>query len=676
MSVRPRAIRRLALAFCTVAISHTALAQPAPKPAMPSLSLPEKARGEAAIRALAGRLPAVAAAHGKSAAEFTAILRRDRSAWVDKKGRLFFVEEAPVPTVTAAAAAATTVVSAVYPLTDTFRLHSKPGAKRTIYLDFNGHVATGTAWNASYGITTINAPAFDIDGNPAAFSDTELTRIQNIWRRVAEDYAPFDVDVTTEEPLADAITRSTSTDDVFGTRVVITRDWVPGGCGCGGFAYLGVFDAIGDYNKPAWVFYDRLGPGNEKYVAEAVSHEAGHNMGLAHDGTSTTGYYQGHGSGATGWAPIMGVGYYRELVQWSRGEYPDANNREDDFAVMLSNGLPIRADDHGDTPETASNFTESASGASISVSAYGLISHPNDVDVFRFNSGAGALNLTLGPTPLSPNLDLMAELRDAAGNVLATSNPIDTLGASISINIGTPGTYYLHVQNTGKGDLATGYSDYGSLGWYIVSGSVPASSGGLAPIAVIASTATSGPAPLAVQFDASQSYDPDGAALAAYQWSFGDGTSATGARVTHTYASGGSFNATLTVTDATGLTGTKSIQITATAPTAPMWVNGITMTVRNQRNGTDATATVTVMKTDPATGATVPVVGATVSGQWSGVVQGSALGTTGTNGSIAIKSPRTKAKTGTFTFTVSGVALEPNRYESTRNVETSDSISF
>jgi hypothetical protein len=30
----------------------------------------------------------------------------------------------------------------------------------------------------------------------------------------------------------------------------------------------------------------------------------------------------------------MGVGHYKELVQWSKGEYPDANNKEDDYAVM------------------------------------------------------------------------------------------------------------------------------------------------------------------------------------------------------------------------------------------------------------------------------------------------------------------------------------------------------
>ena len=45
-----------------------------------------------------------------------------------------------------------------------------------------------------------NYPAWTLDGDAATFNDAEREAIQTIWQRVAEDYAPFDVDVTTQDP--------------------------------------------------------------------------------------------------------------------------------------------------------------------------------------------------------------------------------------------------------------------------------------------------------------------------------------------------------------------------------------------------------------------------------------------------------------------------------------------
>src|ERR1019366_8578700 len=132
------------------------------------------------------------------------------------------------------------------PLADTFKLHSHPSAKRIIYLDFNGQVLSGTGWNNSYnGGRDIVAPPWDIDGDPSTFNDEERTRIQHIWQRVAEDYAPFDVDVTTELTSESQITRSSLTDEYYGTRVLISAISSYFGS-YGGIAYVGTFDDIGD----------------------------------------------------------------------------------------------------------------------------------------------------------------------------------------------------------------------------------------------------------------------------------------------------------------------------------------------------------------------------------------------------------------------------------------------
>ena len=70
---------------------------------------------------------------------------------------------------------------------------------------------------------------------------------------------------------------------------------------------------------------------------------------------------------------------------------------------------------------------------------------------------------------------------------------------------------------------------------------------------------------LSCSFDASGSSDPDGDALA-YAWNFGDGSTGSSVTVSHTYASGGKYAVTLTVTDEHGATDTASQNVTVSAP--------------------------------------------------------------------------------------------------------------
>ena len=44
------------------------------------------------------------------------------------------------------------------------------------------------------------AVALDSDGDFTSFNTAEQAAIRDLWQRAAEDFAPFDVDVTTEEP--------------------------------------------------------------------------------------------------------------------------------------------------------------------------------------------------------------------------------------------------------------------------------------------------------------------------------------------------------------------------------------------------------------------------------------------------------------------------------------------
>ncbi|MCA0239310.1 MAG: PKD domain-containing protein [Proteobacteria bacterium] len=638
------------------------------KAAFPELVLIDpKSGGARAVELLGTALPDVAAYYGKSADEFKALLLNDRNLRIDRNGRLFVEDQLEGPLPAATAAEQSVLDGNLLPVDQTFLLHSRPGAKRTIYLNFKGATIAGTAWNS--GSTTITALPFDLDGLPYSFNTAELQRIQAIWQRVAEDYAPFDVDVTTEAPAADVLTRSSSADQVFGTTVVITKLSGVYNCSCGGVAYVGAFDEVGNSHKPALVFYDMLGTGNEKYVAEAVSHEAGHNMGLQHDGTATTAYYSGHGSGATGWAPIMGSGYTKLLVQWSKGQYSGANNVQDDYVVMEANGLPIRLDDHGDTQATATILTPTTAGGINSYGVSGVIERPTDVDMFSFSAAAGAVTVTLSPAARSPNLDALIQLRNAAGTVLASANPTDALNAGISFNVTTAGVYYVSVQGVGKGNPATdGYSNYGSLGNY----SLKITSLAVAnqpPVAVLSATPTSGTLPLTVAFSAAGSSDPDGS-IASYLWTFGDGATASGATASRVYSTAGSYTAQLTVTDNLGASSSKTVAITvsAAAPPPTVRVADIAMSVAKSGSLNVGVAAVKVVN-----GQGAAIAGATVSGTWSGLATGS--GSVTTNGSgVASFTSAASGGVGSFVFTVTGVTINGYTYTPAANTETSDSI--
>jgi hypothetical protein len=213
---------------------------------------------------------------------------------------------------------------------------------------------------------------------------------------------------------------------------------------------------------------------NAKLLAEAASHEVGHNLGLRHDGktgTGATGYYAGQGA----WAPIMGVGYNRPVAQWSRGEYAGANNPEDDLAVMVANGAPRMADDHPDTATGATQLDY------VGPAVDGLIATRTDTDWFSFTVPAGASDTAVRLTPqtVAGNLDASLTVYGAdLGAPLATMDPpvvknssdqATGLAATVTLTL-APGTYTARVDGVGWGNPATtGYSDYASLGRYTIS---------------------------------------------------------------------------------------------------------------------------------------------------------------------------------------------------------------
>ena len=366
----------------------------------------------------------------------------------DERG--YLPEESDVPAMEPIVAGAITeatddtVFAASVPIFD-----SNPGAPGVILLDFDGHTTSGTIWNSNFN-----------GGQPIVSPAPPLTDAQIIetCKRVAEDFSPFTITVTTSEAVYQAAAQNQR------IRVVISPYWEWYGS-AGGVAYYHSWSWSGD--TPVFVFSSKLS-NSPRFIAEASSHEVGHSVGLMHDGcgVDNVAYYRGHGT----WAPIMGVGYYKTVTQWSKGEYFNANNTQDDLAIMRNYaGIDYRSDLHGNSIGEAADL--GVTGSSISDS--GIIETSSDVDFFGFDTGAGSITLAIVAASPGGNLNIKATLYTAAGAVVATSDSTSTINATISSPSISGGRYYLAVEGTGELDpLETGYSAYGSIGQYTITGTI------------------------------------------------------------------------------------------------------------------------------------------------------------------------------------------------------------
>lgn len=357
--------------------------------------------------------------------------------------------------------------------------HSNAGSAHVLYLDFTGHTHVNTnPWGL--GWENFEAQPFSLDADVGSLSRGEADFISETWARVAEDFYPWTVDVTTEEPAAWTATTG---------RVLVTSArqsggaWMPYGDTAGGIAFVGVFGDPGpgmEAYRIAMVYYDNL-----RYTAantaEAASHEFGHNLGLTHHGRFGGTYFGGDaGSGAedapTSWGPIMGTGYDVHVSQWSDGDYTGATNPDQDDVAVIGQMLIPRTDAVGDVRAAASSVTmESETG----FRAEGAILTRSDVDVWFVDVAEGPLYVSargyMAPRDTrGGNLDLRVVVSTGDGRVLAEANPGAQTWADVALASVPAGRLYIAVDGVGAPATASllGYTDYASLGQYTLTGDV------------------------------------------------------------------------------------------------------------------------------------------------------------------------------------------------------------
>jgi len=353
---------------------------------------------------------------------------------------------------------------------------SRPDAAYTMYLNFSGFSYTGTWSSYTPGVTTAYGGQ-----TGSQFTTQQQANIKNIWARVAEAYAPFNVNVTTVDPAVAALgagitdlQRQNYYDatprlihNVIGNNSFVSA---------GGISFINVWaNAQTNGRATNWTFVNQVGGANQlSNIAVVSNHEVGHAAGLLHQGDyigSTRVNEYSTNNGSTSLAPIMGVGYSASRNAWRTGRVSTNTGviQNDPGRILASNpGMGLFNDGIGRTLATATSLSL-INGTEIDFSqARGVIvplstTNPQAIGsdnytkgFFSFQTGGGEAWFTVnagsqwiqaGVADPGRTLDATLRLLDANGNVLATADT-PNLSETISMEL-SAGSYFLEVSSAG-----------------------------------------------------------------------------------------------------------------------------------------------------------------------------------------------------------------------------------
>jgi predicted Zn-dependent protease len=375
------------------------------------------------------------------------------------------------------------------------QLSSLTGAAQTIFLDFDGD--TQQTWNrtdASQTYTNVVAGEFKLD-NTAGISDAEESVIRKIWETVADDFAPFNVNVTTVAPasFADRValrvvmagdtsaTLTTNAGTTFnsGTRDVFISDDSGVMLNTSGYAAINSYtntevNVVYVFAKyiNTWSTTDSEGRYRDlrAVMANTASHEAGHAFGLEHHGN--------YDVGTILTTPIMGSNTQGDRTLWST--YTVGSTTYDSVS-RLANLFGTRPDDFSNSLTKASEFpmTYNAIYGWTGV-VQGVISGVTDADVFRLTTSTTNTYKMTVTVPQFGNLDSqlaiynvrkslfgaeMYTLVSVVDPAITQYHPFSGLGATTNISLGA-GTWAIVVRSHGS---------YGDIGNYRFSITIPSS---------------------------------------------------------------------------------------------------------------------------------------------------------------------------------------------------------
>jgi hypothetical protein len=279
----------------------------------------------------------------------------------------------------------------------------------TIYLDFDGELVNNGNWQT-----------VPFQCEPANLTEAQITEV---WGRVAQDYKPFNINITTD--LASFLVAPYNKRQ----RIIITptSGWKPG---VGGINWNSAF--IWGDDTPGFTFSDRMG-NNPRWIAENVSHEAGHGLGLNHQVhwsdtcTLISAYYAGQGSNGFGWAPIMGNSYFQAQTLFSNGQGYTCPSTSDELSVItrVENGVTYRERTGGQNINLNSGITNLT-----------LTIHPYRTDSIRLHvNSATLLKIT---TTSGGNVDTKTRINGVS------DNPLNGLNSFVQVTVQN-GNHWLEI---------------------------------------------------------------------------------------------------------------------------------------------------------------------------------------------------------------------------------------
>lgn len=322
---------------------------------------------------------------------------------------------------------------------DVTQLQSKPGSPYVFYLNISAVMSGTTPLN---GVTKEN--------------------MYRAWQSVADQYSMLNMNVTTSRAVYDAARSA----NVLRTGII---NFINGdGRSYAPLHSFGTTAAGTLFRNPSSGFDYGYG------IGMTGAHEVGHQMGMNHDRGGSGGEYF-EGIAAYQWGPIMGNywmggSWANQLFTWSRGEYSTASNFEDDLRIMtVEEAVPYVADDIPD----ARALVIDAGGVIGAARNFGQIERTGDADAFTFTTtGVSTLNLRIDPLEYLRMLDVEATIYNAAGAVVARSNLAVNRAAQFT-NLSLPaGSYRLVIRGGAEGTPSNGFSNYSSLGFYGMKGTL------------------------------------------------------------------------------------------------------------------------------------------------------------------------------------------------------------